>query len=97
VKVKVTVDVGKLPETGDDWELYTASMKCEGAARALTGALKKALRAVGEGTTVPDALRDHFDPIARKYADYGAQDSEPTWKATRILERVHAMTTGLGV
>ncbi len=97
MKLKVTIETGKLPETGDDWELYTATMKCEGAARALTGALKKALRAVGAGATVPEALRDHFDPVARKYADYGAQDSEPMRHAERILERVRAMTTGRGV
>lgn len=97
MKLKVTIDIGKLPETGDDWELYTASMKCEGAARALTAALKKALRAVGSGASVPDAMRDHFDPVARKYADFGAQDSEPMRHAERILERVRAMTTGRGV
>lgn len=29
------------PVTGHDWELYTASMKCERAARSLTSGLKK--------------------------------------------------------
>ena len=97
MKLKVTIDIGRIPETGDDWELYTATMKCEGAARALTAALKKALRAVGAGATVPDALREHFDPVARKYADYGAQDSEPMRHAERILERVWEMTKPRGV
>ena len=92
MKLKVTVDIGELPQTGDDWELYTASMPCERAAKALTAALKKALRAVGGGASVPDALRAHFDPVARKYASHGAQDSESMYRAQRILDRLERMT-----
>lgn len=92
MKLKITVDIGRLPETGDDWELYTATMPCERAAKALTAGLKKALRALGGGASIPDAMRDHFDPVARKYADHGAQDSEPMRHAERILERLARMT-----
>lgn len=97
MKLNVTVDIGRIPETADDWELYTSSMNCTVAARALTAALKKALRAVAKGATTYEAMKAHFDPVARKYADYGAQDSEPTHHAERILDRVRAMTTGRGV
>ena len=33
-----------MPATGEDWQLYTASMKCGKAAKALTAALKKLLK-----------------------------------------------------
>jgi len=91
-RIKVTVDAGKLPETGDDWELYTASMKCERVARSLTAALKRAIEAVEAGKTSSEAMREHFDPVARKYADYGACDTEPTGLAGSILDRVMDLT-----
>jgi hypothetical protein len=93
MKVNVTIDIGKLPETGNDWELYTCSMKCERAAKALTAALKRAIRACGEGKTTYEAMKEHFDPVARKYSAYGAQDTEPMVKAEMILDRVSALTT----
>lgn len=93
MKLKVTIDVGPLPVTADDWELYTGSMKCARAARALTGALKRALRARARGATAPEAMKLHFCPVADRYAAHGARDTEPTHVAWSIMDRVGALTT----
>lgn len=93
MKVTVTIDVGTLPETGDDWELYTASMDCAEAATALTKALEEAIIACAAGKRASQAMSEHFCPVARTYADWGACDSEPMGRAERFLERVQAMTT----
>lgn len=88
MKIKVIVDIGKLPETGDDWELYTHSMKCGRAARSLTAALKRAITACAGGSSTYEAMKCHFFPVASKYADYGSTDSEPVGTAERILDKV---------
>jgi hypothetical protein len=36
-----------VPKTGEDWQLFTCSMKCGNAARALTAQLKKVMMAIG--------------------------------------------------
>lgn len=93
MKVTATIDVGKLPETADDWELYTCDMDCAEAASALTKALEEAVRACAAGKKAHQAMTDHFCPVARAYADWGACDTEPLGHAETILERVQAMTT----
>lgn len=92
MKVKVTLDVGKLPVTADDWELYTCSMKCGAAARSLTAALKRAIAACASGKSTYEAMEEHFNSVASKFAEYGAQDSEPMHMAERILDRVSALS-----
>lgn len=72
---------GRLPRTGDDWQLYTASMKCGHAARGLTAALKRALKA-------PNANKayDIWIAAAIKFAVYGARDTEPRHVALDVIE-----------
>lgn len=93
MKVNVTIDIGRTPVTADDWELFTNSMNCDEAAQALTAALEEAIKACAEGKGVFESLNTYFYPVTRKYADYGASDSEPLGKAEWILNRVKTMTT----
>lgn len=89
------VDIGELPRSADDWELYTCSMPCDEAAQALTAGLEKAIEACASGDrTGYEALKEHFYPVARRYADWGACDTEPTGKAEAIIDRIQALTTG---
>lgn len=81
--------------TGDDWELFTHGMDCREAAQSLTEALEKAIEGCASGEmTAYEAMDRHFYPVAQKYADYGACDSEPTSKAESVLARIHDMTKG---
>ena len=94
MKVKVLVDIGEIPRSADDWELYTCSEDCSVAATALTAALERAIEACASGDmTAYEAYQKHFYPTAREHADQGACDSEPTGKAESILERIQALTT----
>lgn len=95
MRVRVMVDIGELPRTAEDWELYTASMDCEVVAPLLTHALEKAIESAASGDmTAHEALSEHFYPVARRYADWGACDTEPMGKAEAILDRIQALTTG---
>ena len=70
-----------LPVTGEDWELYTSKKGCGAAARGMTRALKKALKAYGAGER--DAWQRYMEPAFQEYREYGAWDSEPVWVARR--------------
>jgi len=82
-----------IPVTGDDWQLYTCSMKCGTAARGLTAALKKAFRYFEknmgrDGKPVPQTLGDAFDIVREamnKYSKFGAYDTEPRCVAQQAL------------
>lgn len=85
----------EIPTTDMDWELYTSMSGSGRAARSLTAALKRSLRAVpklvGEGMTVPEALGqakripDGFDAAQGKYAEFGAADTEPNYYGNQAL------------
>ena len=49
-KLDPSVAIVILPMTGDDWELFTSTMKCGNAARSLTAALKRLLAAIDDDT-----------------------------------------------
>jgi hypothetical protein len=85
-----------IPHDAHDWELYTSSMKCGQAARALTAALKKALKVVDAfvatgGIPNEDTLdvlyTKYIRSVAVKYAEFGATDTEPRSEAFRAMER----------
>ncbi len=93
----------RIPSTGSDWELYTSSMACGRAARALTSALKKAVAVVDK------AAKDGFRPtengyyelyekygvpVCSKYASFGAYDTEPRSHFIMALEKVVETVTG---
>lgn len=84
----------KLPTTGADWQLYTYTMKCGRAARALTAALKKAAKACtpnaqgGRKMSAEAALEKYMYPVMSKYSSFGAYDSEPSYVARNYLERI---------
>lgn len=92
-----------IPTTGEDWQLYTYSMKCGTAARALTAALKKVLVEIDANASKgyaptsrgADALiGKHIYPVMRKYSDFGAEDTEPRYVAYHTVEQAIERLTG---
>ncbi len=86
----------RIPTTGEDWELYTSSMACGRAARALTAALKRALlvvdKAIKAGTGHTDdgletLMDQHLYPVMSTYSSYGAYDTEPRYHAIHALRQ----------
>lgn len=91
LKSKTTI---KIPSTAEEWQLYSSSMKCGQSVRALTTALKKAIRAIEKGERA-DGLMDRFMyPVMDAHASYGASDTEPRNVALDCLERVFTAVTG---
>ena len=83
-----------IPSTGEEWELYTVSMGCSVAARALTGAMKRSLRKFDTLLTKygedyreigPESMAPFYQ-AAEKYAKYGAYDTEPRYHARRTMQ-----------
>lgn len=76
----------RIPTTAQEWELYSGRGSAN-AARALTAALKRSMRAfpkfLAEGHPVAEALgkacrcKGGFDEAQDKYASLGAADTEP--------------------
>lgn len=71
--------------TAEQWQLYTYSMKCGNAARALNAAVKRAARTEG---TKPGFYRE-VEKVMCKYSKYGAYDSEPTWVLDEIADEIY--------
>jgi hypothetical protein len=82
-----------IPSTSDEWELFTSTMSCGHAARALTAAMKRALKrfervAPKEGPTKAfSAAYSEWLETAYKYSDVGASDTEPRWVAQDAIQR----------
>lgn len=84
--------VRSVPSTIDDWQLYHLPGAGK-AARALTEALAKALRHAQTGPrnlTVEayseSLYRDHVRPVASKFAEFGAADTESRQVALSHLD-----------
>lgn len=89
----------KIPSTGLEWELYTSSMGCAKAATGLTGALKRSFRdfdknigTLGTKNAAEKAYKVWYDS-AEKYSNYGALDTEPCWRACKMIVK-YANTRG---
>tara|TARA_R100000808_G_C2150545_1_gene159321 strand:- start:2196 stop:2519 length:324 start_codon:yes stop_codon:yes gene_type:complete len=88
----------KIPNTAEDWQIYSSMSGAESAAQELTNALKKAFGAFDQYmisdedtnktyhsgyTKFSSELRGAFDT----YDEYGTWDSEPRWVAESALKR----------
>ena len=71
--------------SASDWQLFTASMDCTKAAKALNKAFMKA---VNSGLTRQQA-QDFMDHIMWDMRDFGAADSEPTHTLIDLLDLVY--------
>lgn len=78
LQVKATVEL-----TAREWQLFTASMDCEAAAKALNEAASEAL-------SCGDSRRAWaiFSRAQNDWAEYGAADSEPSWRFEVMHARV---------
>lgn len=54
----------EVPETGEGWDLYTLSMNCEPAAKAMRNACKNVIKAIEQ---CPDEERDAMTAYVQKY------------------------------
>lgn len=78
IRRQVTVDL-----TADQWQLFTATMNCTQAAKALN-------RAASEGLSLPTPREawDHWCTISDLWANYGAADTEPRWVMRDLITQV---------
>jgi hypothetical protein len=74
--------------TADDWQLFTASMNCNGAARKLNTTLRQAVNK--KGSTAFE-VRLEMHPVMRELSKFGANDSEPQWLLASVLDEVYRL------
>lgn len=67
--------------TPAQWELYASSMDCSEAAEALNRAAEEA---IASSVSKWEAMKK-MTPTMRKYADFGACDTEPQYVAKQIM------------
>lgn len=72
--------------SAEDWDLYTSSMKCGAAARAMTkqlnmylGQAKKDIRKGENSEVVATSVRNNMYAFMSQYSKFGARDTEPEW------------------
>lgn len=84
-RIEIQLDVA-VPDTGDEWELYTTmdSAACDEAAKDLADALVSALQ-----FSNPVEGWRYWEARAREYAHLGACDTEPRAIARRIFLDIH--------
>lgn len=79
----ITITGVEVNLSASEWQLYTVSMDCTEAARALN-------KAASEALSCGDPARAYgiFSLAQNKWADFGAWDSEPRWEFERLHRRV---------
>jgi len=96
--VKATVDL-----TGRQWEIFSPEVMAEGGASDLvqvtihhnecvTALNAAATEALSCGN--PREAWEIFGKAQREWAHFGAEDSEPTWKFTRLMREVFGNDCG---
>lgn len=80
IEFKAPEAIVKIPTDAAAWQLYSDMPGAAGAARALTAALKRALRASDREEAIK-VMREAMD----KRAQFGASDTEPRCVAERCL------------
>ena len=86
----------QIPDTARDWELFTSEPGAAKAAREMTAALKRSIRAFdklmgksGEGIAKDlanaAAIPDGIDKVREKHVELGACDTEPRNHAHQAL------------
>lgn len=84
--IEKQIKITKINVTAQEWQLYTASMGCSGAARALNSAFKKAVNAKG---STPESVQEEMDKVRAVYSKYGAYDTEPRYTMYDLIKKVY--------
>lgn len=71
--------------TAEEWQLFTASMDCAKVAEKLNYELKIVVNGGNERFQV----EKHMEQWMRKFAEYGAYDSEPIWFLQQVLDEIY--------
>lgn len=82
--------------TANDWQLYTCSMKCGAAARALTKELNRLLKNAQceilknpeKRVSAAKQVRKEMFKFMDGYSKYGACDTEPEWACVDMINKV---------
>lgn len=69
--------------TAHQWQLYTCSMKCGGAARRLNAGVRRCAKKAKTREEFVRLMRE----VQMKVAEYGAADSEPNYVVERLADR----------
>lgn len=81
------IDTSHLDARG--WSLLSTSKKAEKAAGEMAEALDSAARAMlDQNMTVEDVMSEYMEDLMEKYADLGANDTEPRAIAKRFLNDI---------
>ena len=97
IKYKGRYAESDIPSTADEWELFTSTMSCGHAARALTAALKRALKTFEQVAPKEGPLKASraaysiWEGVSEKYANFGSMDTEPRWHARDAIRRFGAV------
>jgi len=92
IRILVPVDL-EIPESPEEWQLYTTEKGVGAAARDLVRASVRALRSirhdVGDSwsSAVDRAINTHLAPVLRQHAELGASDPEPLRALRSAVER----------
>lgn len=77
-KIKVETVMVVPQYTAEEWELFSCSMDCSEAVKALNLCLiVGAQDIVANGASVSDAYTKHCYPVMRSMQNFGALDTEP--------------------
>lgn len=71
--------------TAEDWELYTASMDCGGAANAINQVIEASFNSGKSKAEVMKAVLS----MMKVYSKFGALDSEPLRKLDSLLSTLY--------
>lgn len=71
--------------SADDWQLFTASMDCSKVAEKLNYELK----IIVNGNNARVIVEKHMHQWMAKFAEYGANDSEPIWFLEQVLGEIY--------
>lgn len=78
VKIKVEAVVVVPQFTAAQWELFSSTMDCSEAVKALNLCLVEgAKEIVANGASVSDAYAKHCYPVMKAMRNFGAMDTEP--------------------
>ena len=105
-----TIKVGKIEvavvATAGEWELFSSSMNCDVATKALNDAVDRCAKAVAQASakrldvgkrTLLALYKKELVPVMSRYSRFGASDSEPDYHACATLRKIASAAMGTEV
>lgn len=105
-----TIKVGKVKvevvATASEWELFSISMNCNAATKALNDAVDRCAKAVTQASakgldvgkrTLLALYKKELVPVMNRHSRFGASDSEPDYHACAALRKIASAAMGTEV